>query len=400
MKVSSRLKNINKLSLAISLIISIIAWFYVVYNVNPTMSRKFRNIPVTVIGEDTLRENGLAVASIDVEYVDITLRAKRSILDSVDESSIAISADVSEAGKGDNRLALEVTAPPGTVMLKQSKRHANISIETLKTKEVNIKTSLTGKLAGDEEVDITDLVEKSVEISGAKSIVDSADYADASIDVDRLNEKNKTISVPLTVKNHSGKALKYLKLKPSKVNLKAVKYTKKKVKLNLKVNNPENNFTERTYSAPNEIYIKGNKKALMNISGIDTKLIDISDVQTTKDIALEYNLPQGISISNESKNVVLHVECTPLKEKKFTVDAESIKLENLDNGLNATGSGKVDVTVYGKSDEISKIEKSDIVLSIDLSGYSAGSYSIRPAISSIGQARRSELSGEITITIN
>ena len=139
MKVRNKIKNINKLSFAISLIISIAAWFYVVYNVNPTMSRNFRNIPVTITGEDILEENGLAVASIDVESIDVTLRAKRSILDSVKDGSIVISADVSEAGKGDNKFALEISSPSGTVITKQSKKNVVITIENLKTKKVDVR---------------------------------------------------------------------------------------------------------------------------------------------------------------------------------------------------------------------------------------------------------------------
>lgn len=400
MQVSNKVKKINKLSLAISLVISIIAWFYVVYNVNPTMSRNFRNVPVTITGEDTLRENGLAVASIDIEEIDVTLRAKRNILDSVIDGSIAISADVSEAGKGDNKLALDITAPSGTVITKQSKRSVVVNVESVKTKKVDIRTSLSEKLPNDEDVEITDLTDKNIEISGAKSIIDAASYADACIDVKKIGEKSKTLSVPLTIKNSSGKTLKHLKLKPSKVNLRASKCSKKKVKLNIKVNNPDNNFVERTFTGPSEIYIKGSKTTLSNISSIDTNTIDISGVEQTSDVPLSYILPKGVSISEESTNSVLHVECIPLKEKTFTIESESIKLRNIGSGLSASSNGKVDVTVYGRSDEIAEIDKNDITLFLDLSRYQSGTYSLRPSVQSIGHARRSEISGEIAVTIS
>ena len=400
MKVRNKIKNINKLSFVISLIISIAAWFYVVYNVNPTMSRNFRNIPVTITGEDILEENGLAVASIDVESIDVTLRAKRSILDSVKDGSIVISADVSEAGKGDNKFALEISSPSGTVITKQSKKNVVINIENLKTKKVDVKTSFSERLSNDEEVEISDIAEKSIEIRGAKSIVNAASYADACIDVSRISDKNKMISVPLTIKNSSGKNLKHLKYKPSKINLKAQKVSKKKVKLNIKVNNSDSQFVERTYTGPSEIYIKGNKNKLMNISSIDTKTIDISDVEQTSDIELSYILPKGVSISNESKDATLHVKCIPLKDKTFAIESESIELKNIGNGLDVTASGKVDVTVYGLGDEISKIDDNDIVLSLDLAGYTVGTYSIKPTVKSIDYARRYEISGDILVKIS
>lgn len=399
MKMNNKIKSINKLSLVISILISIIAWFYVVYNINPTMSRTYRDIPVTILGEDVLEENNLAVAFLDNEYIDIKLRAKRNILDKIENNSIAVSVDVSEAGKGDNKIAISIIPPSGTVLSKQSAKSVTVKVDSLKKRNLKIKTSVSGKLPSDEELDLTDIEEKTVEVKGAKSLVDTASYAEATVDVSKVDKSEKTISAKLVVKNASNKALKYVRCSPSKLKIKVVKSNNKKVKLNAIVNNPDSDLVERTYSAPDDIYIKGDKKSLQNIASIDTKTIDISNINKTTDIEMEYNLPNGIAISNKSKKMMLHVECTPLKTKTFNIDSESVRLKNIRDGLSTSTSGSVEVTIYGNNEELNRIQDSDIILSIDLSSFNAGTYSLTPEITSAGSARRSVVTGEISIKL-
>ena len=46
-KVSSD-KGINKVNLVLSIVIAFAAWVYVVYSINPTVSKTYTDIPLTV----------------------------------------------------------------------------------------------------------------------------------------------------------------------------------------------------------------------------------------------------------------------------------------------------------------------------------------------------------------
>ena len=52
-------KKINKLNLVLSVAIAFASWLYVVYSINPTISRTYTNIPVTVANSKTLAKNDL-----------------------------------------------------------------------------------------------------------------------------------------------------------------------------------------------------------------------------------------------------------------------------------------------------------------------------------------------------
>lgn len=400
MKISSRIKNINKLNLVMAIGVAIAAWIYVVYNVNPTMSRTFHSIPIKVMNQDVLAENNLAVASMDIEDIDVTLRARRSVLDSISDDSIVVSADVSELGNGENKIALTVTTSKDAAISKQSANSVIVKVEQLKKKTVPVKCDIENSVKESDEFEVTEIDNEKVEVSGAKSLINHVSYAAASLDANKIGSSEKTYRVILQAKNSHGKSINYIMCHPEKVNVKALKTAKKKVKLNVLVNNPSDDMVERTFEAPKEIYIKGEKSKLDKITNISTQSIDISDIKQSTDLEPSYDLPDGISIAGESKDVKLHVNCKPLDTKVFSISADSIKIHNIASGYHEEVAGEVRVTIYGTKNELSKIDSGDIVLSADLSGYGRGSHNITPSVSSAGGARRAEVSGEITITLN
>ena len=70
-------KKINKLNLALSIAIAFAAWLYVVYSINPTISRTYANIPVTVSNSNALAKNDLAVSKMDTERISVTVVGRR-----------------------------------------------------------------------------------------------------------------------------------------------------------------------------------------------------------------------------------------------------------------------------------------------------------------------------------
>lgn len=400
MKISSRIKDINKLNLIIAIGVAIAAWIYVVFNVNPTMNRTFHSLPIKVMNQDVLADNNLAISSMDLEEIDVTLRARRSVLDSINDDSIIVSADVSDLGNGENKIALTVTTSKDAAISKQSASTVVVKVEPLKKKTVSVKSQIYNSVNESDEFEITEIDNEKVEVSGAKSLIDHVSYAAASLDASKIGSSEKTYRVRLDAKNSHGKSVKYIMCHPEKVNVKALKTTKKKVKLNVAVKNPSDDTVERSFEAPKEIYIKGEKSKLEKITSISTNTIDISDVKQSSDIKMTYDLPEGVSIANESMDAKLHVVCNPLDTKSFTISSDSINITNVAANYNKEASGEVKIILYGTKDELSKINSEDISLSVDLSGYGGGTHEITPSVSSAGGARRAEISGKITITLN
>ena len=57
------MENNRKINIILSLIIAFCGWLYVMYNVDPTTTRTFRNVSITYSNEKDLEAKGIALKS-------------------------------------------------------------------------------------------------------------------------------------------------------------------------------------------------------------------------------------------------------------------------------------------------------------------------------------------------
>ena len=57
-------KELNKMNLALSILIALALWVFVVYNTNPTTTETYRELPITITNEENLMNNDLAVSAV------------------------------------------------------------------------------------------------------------------------------------------------------------------------------------------------------------------------------------------------------------------------------------------------------------------------------------------------
>ena len=78
----------------------------------------------------------------------------------------------------------------------------------------------------------------------------------------------------------------------------------------------------RTAAAPETITIKGSANAIADIDSIDTEEIDITYIYERTDIDLQYVLPEGIYLANESRGLKAHVTIAE-KKKESSKDKDA-----------------------------------------------------------------------------
>jgi YbbR domain-containing protein len=61
----------------------------------------------------------------------------------------------------------------------------------------------------------------------------------------------------------------------------------------------EDNY-ERTYTAPENVTIKGSKSMINKISSVMSKEVDVSYIYDDEEILIDYDLPEGVVIADES----------------------------------------------------------------------------------------------------
>ena len=83
-------------------VLATILWFFVSYQENPSMTKTVKNVPISIVGEQALKENGLSVYSVSQQSVNVKVTSKRLSLARMTNKTLSASINVSsikESGK-------------------------------------------------------------------------------------------------------------------------------------------------------------------------------------------------------------------------------------------------------------------------------------------------------------
>ena len=368
--------NNKKFNIVLSLLIAIGIWAYVIGETNPADTKTFRDIPITLINGHILDESGLAVRDVSVETVNVSLTGSRADINKIDEEDIAASVDLSDAAMGENHLRVDIRIPDSAELEDKSVNKVTVTVERKVSKEFDIRPEYAGNFTSEQEPITVEMNHETVTVTGAESLVDKVDHVCAKVGSGEVTKKMKTINSELTPVDKNNQRIDRLKLSSSSVQITAQLAVLKTVKLEVPVEDRSNDAFEKKVSVPKTITVKGCSRDVDAVSTITAAPVDITEIENNAELEIVPVLPEGVQISDKSKGtLVAKITVTKLEEKVFTFKADEIILEGLSEELEAkTEEQEIKVTISGKAEELSEIEKEDIILSADLSDFSEGTH--------------------------
>ena len=103
-------------SVALSILIAMALWLYVITTVSPGSQETYYNIPVVLSNESVLNERGLMITYQSSSTATLVLSGNRSDLSKVDQSNITLKADLSAIYEPGNQIPISYTTSfPGNV---------------------------------------------------------------------------------------------------------------------------------------------------------------------------------------------------------------------------------------------------------------------------------------------
>lgn len=99
----------KKFMMILSLLIAIILWFYVMNEIDPVITKKYRAVPVHYVNEEELEHRGLRIANASKDIaVDISLKGKRSQLMGYKAQNLQANVDLSGLNIGEHLMFIEL----------------------------------------------------------------------------------------------------------------------------------------------------------------------------------------------------------------------------------------------------------------------------------------------------
>lgn len=368
-----------------SLIGTLILWMLIVSTSNPITTTIISNVPIDIINTDTVVETGKTYDILTGETVNVTVRARKNIVDHITADDINVVADFSNLSFV-NAIALNYNSskyPEAELVL--SNPTMKVSLEDIVTTEIDIEANQVGDNTEKYYVSSIDINPSTLIISGAKSIINTIDKVE--VDVDTSNIKaNEITKLEPTVYDKNGDIIDNSKLiiNNKTVNVKVDMYNTKTIDLEINTvvdNKLLSSIIESIECDTKKIVVAGPDELLEQLEDLkisvilDIALTDVAKSQFIKSVSLQEYLPDGIVITQEYNKVNITVNFVEFYSKTIDFSEQDITVVGLGTGLEATiQPDSFKVNLAGISKTLEEKTVSDLKPYIDISNLGAGEH--------------------------
>ncbi len=360
----------KKLTFAISLLVAIALWVYVIGTKDPVTKKQINNVPVTFQNTEVLQSDGLAVASLNVESIDVTVSANKSKIEDIETKNVKAVIDAGQLVEGDNKCKISVSVPEEYTCEEQSVAKADVVVETAKAVDKDVKVVFSGQNPDDKEATVKDITDKKVTVVGAESLIGKVSYVQGTIDASKVNEEEDNFNVGLKAVDADGNEVKYMSLSKSRTTASAILYSTKNVELEVPINKGSETGVERNAEVPKTVTIKGKDDVISKITKVKANTLDISKVAKDTTLDIQLSLPEGVMLSDNSQKLQATVTVSSTsKSRTLDFSFSDISIKGNTSAKIADGSGKV--TITGDASIIDKLTVKDLGLYVEIASDAA-----------------------------
>lgn len=411
----------------LSVICASILWL-IVMNINdPIDEQRFVGIPVELINTDAITDEGKVYQILEnTNTVNVTVRAKRSVLDQIDRDNIHAVADLSEVSVtnlvtiklSSNRYSNQIDS------ITSNTEFLKLNIEDVRQKQFPIQISTIGMPADGYLTGTVTAGQTVVRLKGPESVIERVHSVQAVVDVTgMISDVSTTASIVLY--DADGKRVEddSIQYNISSVEVKVSILATKSVPFVYHVSGtPADGYemTGRITGTYDKITIAGPQSVLDAISNIEIPAEALNVTGQTDSlhalITVADYLPADVEIVTDEEHTGLLgvlVEIEPLETTSVTIPEERIQILNVPEGYeyNLVDSGTPSISVRAIPTVMEGVDEESFVGQIDLGAYfeqqnvtepADGVYSIEAVFvmpDRVTQVQRLYVSIELTKTV-
>lgn len=368
----------KKVNILIAFVAALALWIYVTGKIEINSMKKFSDVKISIVNQNSLIESGYAVEKIEPGKIDVTLKGGRAALNSAKGSDIKATVDVYSRFKGKNNVNVDVEVPKNTRLESKSEDKVTVEIGNLVTAERNIEVHEKESLPEKTVLVKSKPDPEKVKIYGTKKNVAKVVSVRALVDTSKVTEKDTEVSAKLAPVDKSGNVVDFVSVASDEINITVRLEAYKTVKLNAKTKGSiDDKYQLDSIKSPEKIDIQGPAGTIKGITEVESEDIDISKIRESTKIKMVLRLPEGVKIKEGSEEPFLNVTIKRNNAKTFKFDISDVNIENLDENLSLNkGRGEITVVVRSKNNGKVDLEKSDIKLYGDGRNFKRGSNTV------------------------
>ncbi len=372
----------KRFDIIISIVVAVILWIYVINIANPLTSATFRNIPVSITGEEQLNSNGRALAIKEAYTVTVDISGYRNDIKKITEADIALSIDVSNLAAGSNSVTVNAVMPAGIKLDNIDSKTVTVNVEEYVTESKPVEIVLSGAGSGEEATIIKSSLTQ-IGVSGAESIVQKVAQVRVSGDLSKADlDKEVELTLAGEAVDASGKVIPGVKLAQESINVTAVMYQTKSVPLSVPVTGSIWEGAALSESRiPDSITIKGPASRLSQISEIKAKELKIDGLYETTVMDIEPILGDNVYEIDSAEPLQAMFVIAENGRLIYSYKASAVIAKNLADGTTASfvlpeGHKEISAVITGPVSTLRTLAAGDVAPTVDAAKREAGEYSV------------------------
>jgi YbbR domain-containing protein len=361
-----------------SLVLATGLWIYVASINNPQNVQTFHNQTIEIRNIPASLRPTLGLTSVDV-----TVRANRSVMQSISAASIRTYIDLSgyKEGTADVPIKVDIAAGGTADAIPPS---VQVRLDLLANKAVPLTARLTGTPDFGYTVRGTNVSTNTVTVSGLAADVSKVARAEVVVDIDRRNTTGGGDIAP-TALDADGNPVANVTFTPDNVHVTvpielSLNYRTVPVKFNIK-GEPANGYRIESINVnPDIVTILGQPEVLSQTTFLDTEPVDVTGQTATIDTHTRLILGAGISLYNMPTNSV-DVQVVIKQVQTTQILPVIVTVANARAGLDVVlATNRLDLTLAGPLSALQAMQPTDARAVLDLTGLGPGQYEIAPTV--------------------
>jgi YbbR domain-containing protein len=366
--------------MVLALILATLAWMVAVEESDPTLERRYSQVPVTLSDPP----EGMIIVKEFEESVQFTVRAPESVWSTLDVKDFVATVDLTDLNAGTHQVSVEwaLGKRPSRVVSVEPE-YVTLRLEPRAEQTVPVRVETDGKPTLGYLTRTLTVTPSQVTVSGPSTYVAQVVKAaaqvsvqDASADIDGEFE--------LQVRDSEGQPVPYVTWTTRKVYVRipielSIRYRPLVVKVVLTGEYaPGHRITEISVD-PSSVTVFGAPGIVAALPGfIETEPIDLEGAQTDVVAQPSLNVPPNVSAILDEQPVV-KVSIEPIQSSQTVVITPEI--QGLDPGFTFTVSPEaVEVILSGPLPLLEALEDDDVRVVLDLFELPDGTHQIDPQI--------------------
>lgn len=333
----------------VSVLAAFVLWLVVVNVDDPVISKTYTGIPVEILNEEVLTDQGKCYEVIgDTSTVNVVVTANRSVIDGMSKDYIKATADLKALTAVDT-IPVEVRSTRYSDRIESvttRDAYVKLNVENLIRKEAKVLTGHEGKPADGYVLAGVENALSTVFVSGPESLVQKVANVKAVADISGIS-RDFTVNEPLFPYDSSNEIIEddRIVLSRTVTEIKYIIYATKTIPISSGFSgDPAPGFgaTGRIVTEPDSVLIAGRGEnyddmEVVYISPDQVSVEGASDnVETT--VNIQDYLPTGVIFADPEFDPVVNVTIGIAENERKIIDVplSNISIENVPEGYTAT----------------------------------------------------------------